>query len=71
MYRFVAVAVAAVAMVLMCLIAADSAQAQVPPHQPGTVCATPQFWCWAQYPGPPGGGCACPSPYGWVPGRLI
>ena len=22
------------------------AQAQVPPHLPGTVCFTPQFWCW-------------------------
>jgi len=43
---------------------------QVPPHQPGTVCFTPSFWCWAPQPGPPGGLCACPSPYGWVRGTL-
>ena len=46
------------------------ALAQIPLHQPGTICLTPQFWCWANPPGPPGGGCACPSPYGWVNGRL-
>jgi len=45
--------------------------AQVPPHQPGTICATPQFWCWAVYPGPPGTRCSCPTPSGWVPGVLI
>ena len=26
---------------------------QVPPHVPGTICFTPSFWCWAQWPGPP------------------
>jgi hypothetical protein len=46
------------------------ALAQVPAHQPGTICFTPQFWCWANPPGPPGGNCACPSPYGWIGGRL-
>lgn len=45
--------------------------AAVPPHMPGTVCATPQFWCWAIYPGPPGTQCACRSQSGWVPGVLI
>lgn len=44
--------------------------AQVPPHQPGTICFTRQFWCWANPPGEPGKGCACSSPYGWVPGVL-
>lgn len=34
--------------------------AAVPPHAPGTICATPKFWCWAIYPGPPGARCACP-----------
>jgi hypothetical protein len=46
------------------------AQAQVPPHAPGTICFTPSFWCWAQWPGAPGGPCGCPSPYGYVPGWL-
>lgn len=46
------------------------ASAQVPPHQPGTVCFTPNFWCWAPQPGPPGAQCACPTPGGWVFGRL-
>jgi hypothetical protein len=46
------------------------ALAQVPPHQPGTICFTRQFWCWANPPGPPGYACKCPSPYGWVPGQL-
>jgi hypothetical protein len=43
------------------------ATAQVPPHVPGTVCFTPQFWCWTTA-GPPGTQCACPSPYGWIAG---
>ena len=46
------------------------AVAQVPPHQPGTVCLTPYFWCWAPQPGPPGLPCACPTPQGWVSGQL-
>ena len=41
--------------------------AQVPPHPPGTVCYTPQFWCYVQ-PAPAGSACACPTPYGWVSG---
>lgn len=44
--------------------------AQVPPHNPGTICFTPRFWCWANPPGPPGYPCSCPSPYGPVPGRF-
>jgi hypothetical protein len=45
--------------------------AQVPPpHAPGTICFTKQFWCWANPPGEPRKGCACPSPYGWIPGVL-
>jgi hypothetical protein len=40
----------------------------LPPHAPGTICLTPRFWCWAQPPGPTGSNCACPTPYGWVPG---
>lgn len=46
--------------------------AGVPAHPPGTVCATPQFWCWALYPGPPGTRCACPGPQGtWFNGVLM
>lgn len=48
-----------------------AAIAQVPPHVPGSICATPQFWCWAVYLGPPGTQCACRSQHGWVPGVLI
>jgi hypothetical protein len=44
--------------------------AQVPPHTPGTICATPNFWCWAQPPGPPGATCFCPTPQGSVRGVL-
>lgn len=47
------------------------ATAQIPPHAPGTICATPQFWCWAAYAGPPGARCACPTPHGWVQGVLV
>jgi hypothetical protein len=42
--------------------------AQPPPHAPGSICYTPQFWCWAQPPGLLGSPCACPTPYGWVSG---
>lgn len=44
--------------------------AQVPPHTPGTICFTPNFWCWAPEPGPPGRDCACPTQSGWVGGKL-
>lgn len=39
-----------------------------PPHQPGTVCFTKYFWCWAQPPGPTGTKCGCVGPQGWVAG---
>jgi len=52
------------------LLDAPLAIAQVPPHQPGTICFTPSFWCWANPPGLPGGPCSCPSPYGPVNGVL-
>ena len=55
--------------VIFCaLVARTAAMAEVPPHAPGTICYTPQFWCWAQPSGPPGSPCACPTPYGWVQG---
>lgn len=51
------------------LAPAPLALAQVPPHRPGTICFTPQFWCWANPPGNPGNDCYCPTPYGLVKGR--
>jgi len=43
-------------------------QGQVPPHQPGTVCLTPYFWCWMSRPGIVGAPCSCFTPSGPVPG---
>jgi hypothetical protein len=57
------------AIVLMLLATlAGTADAQVPPHAPGTICFTQKFWCWAQPPGPPGSSCSCPTKWGWVAG---
>jgi hypothetical protein len=52
------------------LLASANADAQVPPHQPGTICFTQNFWCWMAYPGIPGQQCWCPSPWGPVPGLI-
>jgi hypothetical protein len=54
------------------VLASLPAGAEVPPHQPGTVCITimKSFWCWAPVVGPPGMQCACPVQNGWVEGRL-
>lgn len=58
-------------MFVLLSIPASAQVPPVPPHQPGTVCFTPTFWCWAPRFGPPGGQCACPAPQGyWVPGFL-
>ena len=43
-------------------LVATASHANVPPHNPGTVCYTPNFWCWARPPGPPGSPCTCPNP---------
>jgi len=56
------------AALLLAVSLLQSAIAQVPPHVPGTVCFTPQFWCWMAQPGYPGTPCFCPSPYGYVQG---
>jgi hypothetical protein len=55
------------------LCAASAAIGQLPrDYKPGTICATPQFWCIAAYPGPPGTRCACPAKNGqWVQGKLV
>lgn len=50
------------------LLFGGSAISQVPPHQPGTICFTPQFWCWLPYPVYPGTACFCATPYGPVRG---
>lgn len=60
--------IAGVSMLL--LFRLETALGQLPPHAPGTICATPQIWCWAQPPGPPGSACYCPSPRGLVRGVL-
>ena len=36
----------------------------LPPHQPGTICITPEFWCWMMDPQYPGARCTCNTPYG-------
>jgi hypothetical protein len=54
----------------LALLNTDALFAQVPPHAPGTICYTPDFWCWAPVPGAPGAPCQCPTQYGWVWGTL-
>ena len=46
------------------------AWAQVPAHQPGTICNTPQGWCWANPSGVPGTSCVCPVDGGTAQGIL-
>lgn len=53
---------------LLPMLLSGSVIAQVPPHQPGTICFTPQFWCWMTYPMYPGQPCFCMTPYGPVQG---
>lgn len=67
--RLASISAAALSALLLTL-APGVALAQVPPHAPGSICLTPQFWCWAQPPGPPGGPCSCPTPDGQVQGVL-
>jgi hypothetical protein len=54
------------------VLAGVPAAAEVPPHQPGTVCVTTikSFWCWAPTVGPPGTYCACPVQNIRIDGRL-
>jgi hypothetical protein len=46
------------------------ALAQVPPHEPGTICVTASVWCWADPPGAPGDECTCETPYGPETGTI-
>jgi hypothetical protein len=62
-----------VALALMMLISLlmPAAAAGPPPNAPpGTICVTPQGWCPAVKPGPPGAPCACQTASGWVQGSL-
>lgn len=56
---------------LLILAAATAAQAQVPPHQPGSICATPTFWCWAQVWGEVGAPCYCGTAGGSIAGQYV
>ncbi len=53
------------------IVASPAAHAQVPEHQPGSICATPSFWCWAQIWGSVGGLCYCGTAGGSVAGSYI
>lgn len=45
-----------------------AASAQIPPHPPGSICATPYGWCWLAQPGYLGSPCFCPGPNGPILG---
>ena len=60
------------AVLVLALAAPLAAQPQgLPQHVPGTICYTPQGWCWAVYPGPAGTRCACPANGLWYQGVLV
>jgi hypothetical protein len=60
----------AIAAVLLSAIA-TAAIAQVPGHPPGSICATQNFWCWANVYGAVGSPCTCPTAQGLVPGVYV
>jgi hypothetical protein len=45
--------------------------AAIPPHAPGSICATPSFWCWSVVYGEVGTPCACPTAQGLVGGTYV
>jgi hypothetical protein len=51
---------------LIMVVASFRADAQVPPHRPGTICFTAYTWCWLNPPKGTGEGCTCPKPGGGV-----
>lgn len=55
---------------VLALLNAPVAMAQIPPHSPGSICNTPEGWCWAKPPGLPGAPCNCPVDGGSVQGTL-
>jgi hypothetical protein len=57
------------AIVIALAIGPATAQS-LPPHYPGTICVTPDwYWCWIPQT-PVGSYCTCPSPYGPVAGTV-
>jgi len=36
----------ALAAIILAVAPSSEALAQLPPHAPGTICVTPQGWCW-------------------------
>ena len=67
MTRFERLFVLALLAVMSLLPPASAQPANAPP---GTICVTPQAWCKAVRPGPPGAPCACQTASGWVQGVL-
>ncbi len=59
-------------LVLLLAAVAGRADAQIPPHTPGTVCVanSNSLWCWARTPGAVGSPCTCSTPYGPLAGSL-
>jgi hypothetical protein len=55
-------------LLLLPILVGGSASAQVPPHQPGTICFTPKFWCWLPRPVFKGQTCYCATQSGAVRG---
>jgi hypothetical protein len=53
------------------IAASSAAHAQVPAHPPGSICATPTFWCYAQIWGEVGTLCYCGTEGGAVPGTYV
>ena len=51
--------IVAALIVTMAGLLATQTTAQIPPHAPGTICLTPDFWCWAPEQGIPGEPCQC------------
>jgi hypothetical protein len=62
---------AALLLALTALPAALGQGVPIPPHAPGSICYTPQGWCWAVYPGPSGARCACSANGMWYQGVLV
>jgi hypothetical protein len=52
-------------------MSATTTIAALPAHEPGTICATPEFWCWAQLRGIYGQPCTCPTAAGYVSGVYV
>jgi hypothetical protein len=47
-------------------VVAEISAGGVPKHVPGTICFTPSFWCWAEFPAAAGGTCHC-----WTQAQMV